>query len=216
MCAVRMMWPQVPKHAAPPSARNGRPSAHGFSLLEVVIAGALLLLTVTGTTACVTAASRAAQRSEGAMAADQALASIATRLMTLPFCPAELPAPVAARGPGAADLVSVVFPHADEGAGAEGDRFIAVSEDGLPAGSFVTSLSFDDIAVVCVARFRDPAGSWLGPDDLAGWDVRTDAQVPSAVLALELRAPTFGRPRSYRFERRAGVGALLESATRSL
>lgn len=184
----------------------------GFSLLEVVIAGALLLLTVTGATACVTAASRAGQQSEGAMAADRALAAVATRLRGLPFCPSELPAPAAARGAGATDLVSAVFPHADGGVGTGDGRFIGVSEDGLPAGSFVTSLSFDGITVVCVARFRDEAGGWLGPDDLIGFDVRTAAGVPAAVLALDLRAATSGRPRSYRFECRAGATTLLDPA----
>ncbi len=182
----------------------------GFSLLEVVVAGALLLVTVTGATACVTAVSRAGQQAEGAMASDRALAAVATHLSSLPFCPRELPAPAAARGAGAADLVSAVFPHADARDGAEDGRFIEAGEDGLPAGCFVTTLSFDGITVVCVARFRDAARGWLGPDDLAGFDVRTAAGVPAALLALDLRATTPGRSRSYRFERRAGATTLLD------
>lgn len=182
----------------------------GFSLLEVVVAGALLLLTVTGATACVTAVSRAGQQSDGAMAADRALAAVATRLRSLPFCPSELPAPAAARGAGAADLVSAVFPHADAGDAAEHARYIAVAEDGLPAGCFVTTLSFDGVTVVCVARFRDAAGTWLGPDDLVGFDLRSADEAPAAVLALDLRAVTSGRSRSFRFERTAGAAASLD------
>jgi hypothetical protein len=207
---MRVTSPPTAGAAAPRPARTGRLSGAGFSLLEVVIAGALLLLTVTGATACVTAVSRAGQVSEGAMAADRALAAVATRLGSLPFCPSELPAPAAARGAGAADLVSAVFPHADAGDGTEGARFMEVAEDGLPAGSFVTSLSLDGVTVVCVARFRDAAGGWLGPDDLVGFDVRVAAVLPAAVLALDLRVATSSRPRSYRFERHAGATTLLD------
>jgi len=200
----------TPAESASRSSRPGRPSAAGFSLLEVIIAGALLLVTVTGATACVTAVSGAGRQAEDAMAADRALAAVAARLGSLPFCPSELPASAAARGAGAADLVSAVFPHADAAGGSEDGRFIDVGEDGLPAGSFATCLRFDGVTVVCVARFRDAAGGWLGPGDLAGYDVGTAAGVPAAVLALDLRAVTSGRPRSYRFERRAGATTILD------
>ena len=112
---MRVTSPPMPGGGRTALGADRPPSAAGFSLLEVVIAGALLLLTVTGATACVTAVSRAGQQSDGAMAADRALAAVATRLGSLPFCPSELPAPAAARGAGAADLVSAVFPHADAG-----------------------------------------------------------------------------------------------------
>jgi hypothetical protein len=198
-----------------PSARTsgreriGHPEA-GFSLLEVVVAAALLLLTVTATTACVTAVSRAGQRLEGEMAADRALASVTARLRCLPFCPSALPAPAAECGPGASDLVSAVFPHARADGGTEEGYFVAVSEDGIPAGSFVTSLSADGVRIVCVARFRDAAGGWLGPDDLAGFDVHTAGRVPAAALALDLRATASGGPRSFRFDSRAGAGGELD------
>ena len=206
----------MPSGTASRPAWTGRPSVAGFSLLEVIIAGALLLVTVTGATACVTAVSRAGRQAEGGMAADRALAAVAGRLGSLPFCPSELPAPAAARGAGAADLVSAVFPHADAGGGSEDGRFIEVGEDGLPAGSFVTSLSFDGVTVVCVARFRPAGGGWLGPGDLVGYDVSTAAGVPAAVLELDLRAATAGRPRSYRFESRAGATTMLDpEASRS-
>jgi hypothetical protein len=173
--------------------------------LEVVVAAALLLLTVTATTACVTAVSRADQRLEGAMAADRALASVTARLKCLPFCPSALPAPAAACGPGASDLVSSVFPHARAGGGTEEGYFAEVGEDGVPAGAFVTSLSADGVTIVCVARFRDAAGGWLWPDDLGGFDVRTAGWLPAAALTLDLTATAPGGPRSHRFDCRAGA-----------
>jgi hypothetical protein len=179
-------------------------------LIEVVVAAALLLLTVTAVTACMTAVSRAGQRLEGTMAADRALASVAARLESLPFCPAGLPAPAAAGGLGATDLVSAVFPHARASSGGGEGRFLEADEGALAAGSFVTNLDADGVAVVCVARFRDSADGWLGPDDLAGFDVATSAGVPAAVLALDLSAVTPGGSRSYRFECRAGAALQLD------
>jgi hypothetical protein len=197
-------------HGTAITHRPGRSRA-GFSLLEVVVAAALLLLIVTATTACVTAVSRAGQRLEGALAADRALASVVARLRSLPFCPSALPAPAAACGPGASDLVSSVFPHALTGGGTEEGCFVEVSEAGMPAGSFVTRLNADGVRIVCVARFRDAAGGWLGPDDLAGFDVHTAGWVPSAALTLELTATSSGGRRSFRFGSRAGAGGELDS-----
>jgi hypothetical protein len=61
-----------------------------------------------------------------------------------------------------------------------------------------------------VARFRGPVGGWLGPDDLGGFDVTSAAEVPAAVLALDLRVTTSTGSRSYRFECRAGASAGLD------
>ena len=152
-------------------ARGAELGARGFSLLEVVIAAAIVLLTITAVTACVATVSRAGQRMEAGMRDDRALASVAEWLRETPYCADVLPAPAATRGPGASDLVSAVFPHACSWANTEEARFVAVDEDAAAAGSFVTRLTADGVTVVCVARFRGSDGELLSPGDVAGFDV---------------------------------------------
>lgn len=194
------------------SARRAAGGSAGFSLLEVVVAAALLLLTVTAVSTCVTTVSGAGQRLDAALAADRAMAEVAARLVSLPFCPAELPAPSAARGAGAMDLLSAAFPHAGAVAGPDGGRYVGSDEERIPAGSFVSTLECDGVAVECVARFRSPDGGWVGPDALDGFDLATADAAPAAVLVLHLRTATVAGSRTWRLEARAGAWAEVDAA----
>jgi hypothetical protein len=83
---------------------------------------------------------------------------------------------------------------------------VAADGDGLPAGSFVTRFDQDGVLITCIARFRREArGSWLGPADLAGWDVSASDRLPAPVLFIEVSATTGGVHSNGRLAREAGV-----------
>ena len=166
----------------------GRPCG-GFSLLEVVIAAALLLMTVTAVSATVVGVSRAGARLGASMDADRAVRSEAERLRALPYCAASYPQP-GARGEEAPDLVAAVFPHALTAQNAPSARYVAAAEEsGAPAGSFVTLLTRDGVVVRCVARFlAGPDGPELGPGQLAGWDLTGSDTPPAPALSVVLSA----------------------------
>ena len=76
-------------------ARGG---SAGFTLLEVVVAGGILLLTIAAVTFCVVNVSRAGARLERSMDADRAVRQVAQRLRLLPYCAGSYPQ--AANGSG--------------------------------------------------------------------------------------------------------------------
>ena len=183
-----------------------RPRADGFSLLEVVIAAGLLLLTVTAVTAAVTSVSQAGRRADAGVRADVALEAAISRLASLPFCAAALPALPAGDFAAATDLVAAVFPDAGSPRDAVDARYVAADGGGVPAGSFVTRFDRDGVLVTCVARFRRTvAGSWLGPADLAGWDLAESSRLPAPVLAVEVTSAVAGVVRTGLLVREAGV-----------
>ena len=57
----------------------------GFSLVEVVVASGLLLMTITAVTFCVTSVSASGARLQGVMDADRAVRLVAERLAAVPF-----------------------------------------------------------------------------------------------------------------------------------
>jgi hypothetical protein len=184
----------------------------GFSLLEAVIAAALLLLTVSAVTIYVNCASRAGGHADAAMRADRALGSVAAWLQALPYCAADAPTAATGRGRTALDLVSAVFPHACSWMDAPDARFVTVDEDGAKSGSFVTRLSEDGIAVVCVARYCDRDGVSLAAASVDGFDVATSSAVPGPQLELALYARGAGGTRSCRLMRLAGATADVDPA----
>jgi hypothetical protein len=189
--------------------RGGR----GFSLLEVVIASGLLLLTVIVVTGAVTSISRAGRRAEAAARADRVLESVLARLDGLPFCAACLPTATRQTGPEATDFVAAVFPEADTSHGSAGARYFASDEDGASGGSFLTRYVQDGVEVTYVARFRRPGGgALLGPADLYGWDLAASSRLPSPVVSVDVVAAVSGAVRSGRLVREAGADAVPELA----
>jgi hypothetical protein len=175
-----------------------RSGSAGFSLLEVVIAAGLLLLTVTAVTLSVTTASRGAARLEGAMDADRAVRTTAERLRALPFCASAYPvlgtaAPSARR---ARDLVAAVFPHARTASNTPTAWFVGADEDDVAAGSFVTVLDVGGVSVRCVAKFL-AAGNGLPLDAaaLAGWAQWEATEPPASALEVRMRAVSSGSAR---------------------
>lgn len=171
----------------------------GFSLLEVVVAAALLLMTIAAVTACVTSSGAAKARLQATMDADRAARAVAERLRSLPFCAATLPALNSARGSAATDLVAAVFPHARVAENTESARYIvaAGTEGDAPPGSFITLAEVGGVEVRCVTVFFASEGSVaLGAAELDGWSVGEMAVPPGAVLLVRVTAASHGAVRT--------------------
>jgi hypothetical protein len=195
-------------HVTARTASRPRSSA-GFSLLEVVIAAGLLLMTIAAVTACVTNSGAAKARLQAAMDADRAARAVAERLRSLPFCAAALPAPGSARGSAATDLVAAVFPHARVAENTEAARYIvSAGEDAdAPPGSFVTVVEENEVEVRCVAVFlAGEGGAAFGAAELDGWSAREMAAPPSAVLLVRVTALRHGTARTVSLMRSALTG----------
>jgi hypothetical protein len=192
---------------AGPLSRRTR--AAGFSLLEVVIAAGLLLLTVTSVTAAVASVSLSGRRAAATMKADGVLESVISDLASLPFCAAALPAAPAADHTAATDFLAAVFPDAGAPRNTAAARYLPTDEDGVPGGSFVTRFDQEGVQVTCVARFRRQAGgAWMGPADLSGWDLAASVRLPAPVLVVDVVATAGGAHRTGRLVRVAGVDAV--------
>ncbi len=94
-------------------SRLARGGSAGFTLLEVVVAGGILLLTIAAVTFCVVNVSRAGARLERSMDADRAVRQVAQRLRLLPYCASSYPQAANESDTHAGDLIAAVFPHAD-------------------------------------------------------------------------------------------------------
>lgn len=171
----------------------------GFSLIEAVVASAVLLLTcaaVTGTLAAVLRAERAVKQRS---ALQEVLAAECARLASLPFV-VEAAAPQG-EAPGDLEppsLLAVVFPHALP----EYDSPTAWYCDGRglgAAGSFITLVDVDGVALRRQARFVVGAGSqWeaVVPASLQGWAVWAGDQVPATTVQIVLSASSGSRSAS--------------------
>jgi len=194
--------------------RQGRGPAQGFSLLEVVIAAGLLLLTITIVTATAVSLSEAGSRLRRTMAVDRVLRGEAERLRALPYCAASYPAMTQAEvaaGRPADDLVGGLFPHAMVSLNRDDARFVAGGAPGdEPAGAFVTVIAIDDVTITRVARFlADGGSSPMGADAVVGWGLWGATPPPAAAVDVELRARAGGLHR----ECRLVCGALVPEAS---
>ena len=164
--------------------------AGGFSLIEAVVAGAMLLMTVIAVTICVVVASANEVREVKARDVDRAVQQVGERLRRLPFCAAAYPASGVSAGTAAGDLVAAVFPHADVLRNDAQARYVgSATADGDEAGSFVSVFTEDDIVIRCIAHFlRRVDGPALQPADLTGWDMAYSAAPPGAALSIVLTA----------------------------
>ena len=166
--------------------RGRRASAacrHGFTLVEVVIAASLLLLTVACATPLLIGSQRTAARESRATEARRLAQSTVERLRSLPFGPART-AP-AAQPDGCA--VAALFPHADQGRNGP-DAFIVLA-DGGPwlAGTFVTRRRVGVYLVTTESRFATAAAGGFAAVStarLAGYDSPAGDELPSGALVV--------------------------------
>lgn len=166
----------------------------GFSLVEAVVAGVLLLLTCVSVSTLLTAALRAEGAAQRRSALEVALAAERERLAALPYCRAvATPAEIAAGT--APSLVGEIFPHALEAYNTASASYRAGGAAGEP-GSFESIGVSEGVRVTRAARFleRWPSSPRpLGPAELDGWAAWHGDPPPGGALAIRLAAEAGGR-----------------------
>jgi type II secretory pathway pseudopilin PulG len=161
----------------------------GFSLIETVIAAAVLLLTCVAVGGTLGAVLRAESAVRERSALEQVLAAESARLSALPFFVPVAPPEGAAPGDvPSASLLAVVFPHAHPESNSPAAFYCDGPGPGAP-GSFVTLVDADGCALRREARFVVGAGSeWhvVQPAALQGWAVWAGRQVPATTVEIAL------------------------------
>jgi hypothetical protein len=160
----------------------------GFSLIEVVVATSLLLLTVVCVTPLFVDSQGAASRASRADDARRLAQSTLERLRGLPFVP---PSPSPGYGDGAdTSVVGSLFPHADV-ARNEPDNFVVLGTiTGWPLGTFVTRRHVGAFAVTTESRFGGAGPCGLTPvsvSALDGYGPQTPDRLPSGILLVTVR-----------------------------
>jgi hypothetical protein len=161
-------------------------SEAGLTLLEVIAATAIVLMTVTAVTTVTVGAARASSRSRGRAAADAALLAEAARLRALPFF---VPLPVdwaLRRETTTRSAVGELFPHADASLNADDGRFLI---SGPRAGAFETAVVVQGITIRRTTWMTScEASGWRSAamTALGGWRAWGGAAVPGEALLVRL------------------------------
>ncbi len=154
-----------------------------LTLIEVVIASSLLLLTAVCATPLLVdslaAGSHGSRADEAALAAESQL----EWLRSLPFAP---PAPTSPAAVPAPSVLGEVFPHADPARNAA-DAYVVLTGGGRwPPGTFVKTHPLPQgLAMTTACRFAAGAGeglSPLAPACLIGYDAVGGTWAPSGAL----------------------------------
>ena len=164
------------------SARPG-----GFSLIEAVVAVAILGLACVAVSGVLSTALHAERSVERRRHLEAVLAAEGERLAALPYYRR-------ADGPqwpaSPASLLAEVFPHASPA----WNLPVASYADGSgasPAGTFVSNVLADDLSVRRVSRFVAVSPTGLEPvalDALSAWAIWSDAAPPAGLIEIELQA----------------------------
>jgi len=160
---------------------------NGFSLIEAVIAVAILGLACVAVSGVLSVTLHAERSLERRRHVEAVLAAEGERLAALPYyCRADS----AQRPANPVSLLGEVFPHASPACN-EAEAYYADGSGVGPAGTFVSDILADDLTVHRVSRFMvfSPAG--LEPvalQALSGWAVWSDAVPPTGLIEVELQA----------------------------
>jgi hypothetical protein len=168
------------------SARHG-----GFSLIEAVIAVAILGLACVAVSGVLTATLRAERSLERRRHLEAVLAAEGERLAALPYYRradgSEWPATPAS-------LLGDVFPHASPACNTP-EACYADGSGTATAGTFLSDVRADDLTVHRVSRFMTVSPAGLEPvavDALSAWAVWSDAVPPAGLIEVELQASWHG------------------------
>ena len=159
----------------------------GFSLIEAVIAVAILGLACVAVSGVLNATLRAERSLERRRHLEAVLAAECERLMALPYYRR---ADSAATPVDPASLLGEVFPHASPACDTP-TAFYADGSGAAPAGSFVSDVLADDLTVHRVSTFVAVSPSGLEPvplETLSAWAVWSDAVPPAGLVEVELQA----------------------------
>ena len=155
----------------------------GMTLIEVVVAAAVVMTVVIAASNAVIAVNGASARAAGRSAAEAGVASELEELRSLPLVSAGSP------GPASADVVSSIFPHADPGRDTPDALFAAEPRAGCPAGTFFTIRQVPGGCLTIAATFvAGTAAGWtaVSADRLNGYDARRAVELPSAALLVRV------------------------------
>ena len=159
----------------------------GFSLLEAVIAVAILGLACVAVSGVLGASLTAERSLERRRHLEAVLAAEGERLAALPYYRradgTEWPAMPSS-------LLGDVFPHALPASNGP-SAFYADGSGAAAAGTFVSDVPADDLTVRRLSRFVivSPAGlEAVAPDALSAWAIWSDALPPAGLLEVELQA----------------------------
>jgi hypothetical protein len=164
-------------------------SAHrdGFSLIEAVIAVAILGLACVAVSGVLAATMHAERSLERQRHLEAVVAAESERLAALPYYRR---AADAQRPVSPASLLGDVFPHASPACNAP-DAFYADGSGAAPAGAFVSVTLADDLVVRRVSRFMAVSPVGLEPiavERLSAWAVWADALPPAGLIEVELES----------------------------
>jgi len=155
-----------------------------MTLVEAVVAAAVVMTVVVAATgACLTARATAGA-GQGRAGADACLAARIEELRALPY---DEPAGSGVGAP--ADLLSAVFPHADQSRDTAAAFFAPDARDGCAPGTFFTVRAAGGEPVTVAATFVvSTAGGFrpLDPALLAGYDHTDGGVAPAAALLLRV------------------------------
>jgi Tfp pilus assembly protein PilV len=160
----------------------------GLTLIEVVVATAIIMGVVLATSDGVVAVKEMTAGSARRQAAESAVAAELEHLRSLPFAPAAATAATLADAAPARDLVASVFPHADTARDTDDARFAPEARDDCPPGTFFTVVALPIGRLTIAATFVvGTAGGWqaVPAARLAGYDPRS-VELPSAALLVRV------------------------------
>ena len=157
-------------------------SERGFTLIEVVLAAAVVMVVVIATTSTAGTVAGASAGAHGREAAEQAVAATLEQLRALPF---------ASDGDAGADVVSAVFPHADPSRDTVVAYYAPDPRAGRPAGTFFT-ITTTGFGTLTVAATFVAGGAWgfapVAVSRLAGYDARSARVLPAQALLVRVTA----------------------------
>ena len=163
----------------------------GLTLVEVVVAAAVLACTVAVASLACLQAQRVRGTAARSSAAQARVANEVERLRALAFWRGE-PGP----SPQRPDLVASVFPHAVAARNTLSARYLEHGDGSAPEGSFVTVVAEADGTLVTRARFvvATPAG-WrpLPAEAVGGFSAADAARPPAGALAVSVGYAAPGR-----------------------
>ena len=166
-----------------------------FTLVEAVVAAALLLATCVAISAVLSAATKADGAAGDRDDLERILTSECQRLEALPYSGGDAVGPRPPGAPTLDSLVSEVFPWARPELNT-GDRWYVDDVGSDEAGTFVSSVDLGGFRVrrdaVFLADERDPAGR-LGVAEFVGWDCASGARPPATTLSVTVNVSARGR-----------------------
>ena len=154
-----------------------------MTLIEVVVATAVVMTVVIAASNAVAAVDGATARAGGREAAEASVAAELEELRSLPFAAA------GQSGRSPADVVSRIFPNADAGRGSPDAAFAAEPRAGCPAATFFTVEAVSGGRMTIAATFVvGSATGWTAVPAarLSDYDTRRAVELPSAALLVRV------------------------------